>query len=59
MEVPCCGGIVHAAVEAVRASGKAIPVKAVTIGIGGEILDTQTFPAAPSAGKGRTSRAHA
>ena len=43
LEVPCCGGIVHAAVEAARASGKPLAVKAITIGIGGEILDTEVF----------------
>ena len=36
MEVPCCAGISHAAVEALKASGKFIPWKIVTIGIDGE-----------------------
>jgi NAD-dependent dihydropyrimidine dehydrogenase PreA subunit len=37
MEVPCCGGIVMAARQALAASGKDIPFQEVTIGIRGEI----------------------
>ena len=37
MEVPCCGGIVMAARQALAASGKTIPFREVTIGIQGEI----------------------
>lgn len=37
MEVPCCGGIVMAARQALVASGKDIPFREVTVGIGGEI----------------------
>jgi NAD-dependent dihydropyrimidine dehydrogenase PreA subunit len=36
MEVPCCGGIVMAARQALAASGKDIPLHEVTITIGGE-----------------------
>lgn len=39
MEVPCCGGIEHAATEALKASGKFIPWQVVTIGINGNILE--------------------
>ena len=39
MEVPCCGGIEHAAVEALKASGKFIPWQVVTISTDGRILD--------------------
>ena len=39
MEVPCCGGIEHAAREALRASGKFIPWQVVTISRDGIILD--------------------
>jgi Pyruvate/2-oxoacid:ferredoxin oxidoreductase delta subunit len=37
MEVPCCGGIVTAAREALSASGKDIPFHEVTISISGEV----------------------
>jgi len=37
MEVPCCGGIVMAARQALAASGKEIPFREVVIGIQGEI----------------------
>lgn len=39
MEVPCCGGIEHAAVTALRNSGKLIPWEVVTISTDGQILD--------------------
>ena len=39
MEVPCCGGIVIAARNALAASGKEIPFREVTITIGGEIKE--------------------
>ncbi len=39
MEVPCCGGIANAAIEALRLSGKMIPWRVVTISTDGEILD--------------------
>ncbi|MDR1856817.1 MAG: 4Fe-4S binding protein [Desulfovibrio sp.] len=38
MEVPCCGGIQQAVAEAASASGKALPVRVVTLGIKGNIL---------------------
>ncbi len=37
MEVPCCGGIVVAARQALAASGREIPFREVTIGINGEL----------------------
>ncbi|HET6421684.1 MAG TPA: 4Fe-4S binding protein [Geobacteraceae bacterium] len=37
MEVPCCGGLVMAAKQALAASGKDIPFEVVTIGIRGEV----------------------
>ncbi len=37
MEVPCCGGIVMAAKQALAASGKDIPFEVVTIGIRGDV----------------------
>lgn len=39
MEVPCCGGLEHAAIDALRNSGKMIPWQVVTIGCDGEILE--------------------
>jgi NAD-dependent dihydropyrimidine dehydrogenase PreA subunit len=41
MEVPCCFGIEQMAVQAVQLSGRKVPVKSVTVGIKGEILDEQ------------------
>ncbi len=39
MEVPCCGGIEHATVNALKNSGKFIPWQVVTISTNGTILD--------------------
>ncbi len=39
MEVPCCGGLEHAAKRALMASGKFIPWRVVTISTDGRILD--------------------
>lgn len=39
MEVPCCGGIEHAAVTALKNSGKFIPWQVVTISTDGKILN--------------------
>ena len=39
MEVPCCGGIQHAATQALKDSGKFIPWQVVTISTDGRILD--------------------
>lgn len=39
MEVPCCGGIEHAAVTALQQSGKFIPWQVVTISTDGRILE--------------------
>lgn len=39
MEVPCCGGILHAAKNALQASGKFIPWRVVTISTDGRILE--------------------
>ena len=50
MEVPCCFGLVMAIEDALKASGKTIPLKKVKIGIRGDILSEE-----PS---GQTSKAH-
>lgn len=39
MEVPCCGGIEHAAVTALKNSGKFIPWQVVTVSTDGNILE--------------------
>lgn len=39
MEVPCCGGIVHAVKTALASSGQIIPWRVVTIGTDGTILE--------------------
>ena len=39
MEVPCCGGLEHAARTALQKSGKFIPWQVVTISTDGRILD--------------------
>ena len=39
MEVPCCGGLEHAAKTALQNSGKFIPWQVVTISVDGKILD--------------------
>jgi ferredoxin len=46
MEVPCCMGIVRIAQAALAASGKDIPVKAVKIGIKGEVQGESDLSAA-------------
>lgn len=41
MEVPCCGGLEHAATQALKASERFIPWQVVTIGIDGRILENK------------------
>jgi NAD-dependent dihydropyrimidine dehydrogenase PreA subunit len=38
MEVPCCGGLVRLAEQALAAAGRQIPLRLVTVGIRGDIL---------------------
>jgi hypothetical protein len=40
MEVPCCSGLKKLVDEAVRRSGKSVPVKTTVVGIQGQILPT-------------------
>ena len=39
MEVPCCGGIEYAVMQALKNSGKMIPWQVVTISCDGQILE--------------------
>ncbi len=41
MEVPCCSGIEQMAVMAVKASGRKVPVKSITVGIQGDIRNEE------------------
>lgn len=41
MEVPCCGGLVRLAEEAVRRASRKIPVEFLVVGTGGHILGSQ------------------
>lgn len=47
MEVPCCGGLIYLAKEAIKASGKDIPLNEVVIGIKGDILSEGKSPLIP------------
>jgi NAD-dependent dihydropyrimidine dehydrogenase PreA subunit len=44
MEVPCCTGLVHAAIEALRRSGVNIPMKHLVISRSGDILAEEAIP---------------
>ena len=39
MEVPCCHGLIQAVREAIRRSGKDVPVETVIIGVKGEVME--------------------
>ncbi|MEW6758816.1 MAG: 4Fe-4S dicluster domain-containing protein [Acidobacteriota bacterium] len=39
MEVPCCGGLLHLASEALRLARRKVPVKRVVVGLRGDILE--------------------
>ena len=41
MEVPCCGGLLQLVQLATQRSTRKVPVKAVTVGIKGTIIDEQ------------------
>jgi Pyruvate/2-oxoacid:ferredoxin oxidoreductase delta subunit len=43
MEVPCCGGLQWAAEQALRASGKSLPLREIIIGVRGNILRESTI----------------
>jgi Pyruvate/2-oxoacid:ferredoxin oxidoreductase delta subunit len=41
MQVPCCGGLLHLAQQAVQRASRPIPIKAIVVGINGEVLSEQ------------------
>jgi hypothetical protein len=41
MEVPCCGGILQMTKQGVEQSGRKVPIKVVTVGIAGKILQEE------------------
>jgi hypothetical protein len=47
MEVPCCGGLIYLTKEAIKASGKDIPIEETVIGIKGDILSEGKTPLIP------------
>lgn len=47
MEVPCCGGLIYLTKEAVKASGRDIPVTETVIGIKGDIVSEGKTPLIP------------
>jgi hypothetical protein len=52
MEVPCCTGLVHVAIEALKRSGVDIPLRHIVIGRRGDILAEKTVQAPEIAGAG-------
>ncbi len=48
MEVPCCNGLVHAALKAMEIAGVDIPLRHIMIGRAGEILADEKIPLAKS-----------
>jgi Pyruvate/2-oxoacid:ferredoxin oxidoreductase delta subunit len=41
MQVPCCGGLVRTVKEGLAKAAKKVPLKAITIGLQGEVLDEE------------------
>jgi NAD-dependent dihydropyrimidine dehydrogenase PreA subunit len=41
MEVPCCSGLVHIAEEAIKNSGVKLPFEDVTVGLKGNVIETE------------------
>ena len=41
MEVPCCGGLLQVAQNALQKAKRKIPIKSVVIGIKGEVLQEE------------------
>jgi hypothetical protein len=41
MEVPCCGGLLHLAQQALRLARRKVPLKKVVVGIRGDLLEEE------------------
>ena len=41
MQVPCCGGLLHSAKQALEESKRKVPIKAIVVGLEGEILSEE------------------
>ena len=48
MEVPCCGGLVRAVLEARRRSGRDVPVTEVVVGVRGDLVAERELGPLPS-----------
>ena len=44
MQVPCCRGLLNLAMQAVQASSRKVPVKAIVVGVEGDILTEEWVP---------------
>lgn len=44
MQVPCCRGLLNLAMQAVQASSRKVPVKAIVVGVEGDILSEEWVP---------------
>ena len=56
MEVPCCFGLVKATEDAVKASGKEIPLRKVKIGIRGQVISEEEETERPRAREDRIQK---
>jgi hypothetical protein len=41
MQVPCCGGLLHLAKQALEGSKRKVPIKSIVVGVEGEILSEE------------------
>jgi hypothetical protein len=49
MQVPCCSGLLHLALQAAAQAERKIPVKSVVVGIQGDILEEEWVQATADA----------
>ncbi|MBW1980948.1 MAG: 4Fe-4S binding protein [Deltaproteobacteria bacterium] len=52
MEVPCCSGLVHLVKKALTASGRAVPLTTIKLGVQGNVLEREELPAGEMAAEG-------